>query len=76
MWGIKMSAVQRIAAWPLSWAAKALGQGHRYVPGERGNIYVLETAFEDNNLTHNADMYDCAGNAIAAEHSSHTINLD
>ena len=58
MWGIKMSAAQRIAAWPLSWAAKALGQGHRYVPGESGDIYVLETAFEDNNLTHNADMYD------------------
>lgn len=58
MWGIKMSAAQRIAAWPLSWAAKALGQGHRYVPGESSDIYVLETAFEDNNLTHNADMYD------------------
>ena len=58
MWGIKMSAIQRFAAWPLSWAAKAMGQGHRYVPGESGDIYVLETPFEDNNLTHNADMYD------------------
>lgn len=58
MWGIKMSAVQRIAAWPLSWVAKATGQGHRYVPGESGEIYVLETPFEDNNLTHNAGIYD------------------
>ena len=58
MWGIKMSAVQRIAAWPLSWAAKAVGQGHRYVPGESSEIYVLDTPFEDNNLTHNAGMYD------------------
>lgn len=58
MWGIKMSAIQRIAAWPVSWAAKAMGQGHRYVPGESGDIYVLETPFEDNNLTHNAAMYD------------------
>ena len=58
MWGIKMSAAQRVDAWPLSWAATALGQGHRYVPGESGDIYVLETDFEDNNLTHNADMYD------------------
>lgn len=58
MWGIKMSAAQRLAAWPLSWAAKAIGQGHRYVPGESGDIYVLETPFDDNNLTHNAAMYD------------------
>lgn len=57
MWGIRMSAIQRIAAWPLSWAAKATGQGHRYVPGESGAIYVLETPFEDNDLTHNAAMY-------------------
>ena len=58
MWGIKMSAIQRIAAWPLSWAAKTVGQGHRYVPGESGEIYVLGTPFEENNLTHNAAMYD------------------
>lgn len=57
MWGIKMSTVQRITAWPLSWAAQKVGLGHRYVPGENGNIYVLNTPFEDNNLTHNADMY-------------------
>lgn len=58
MWGIKMSSLQRAAAWPLSWAAKVSGLGHRYVPGESGDIYVLETPFEDNNLTHNAGMYE------------------
>ncbi|MEP4035574.1 alpha/beta hydrolase [Pseudophaeobacter sp.] len=58
MWGIKMSTVQRIAAWPLSWASKQLGLGQKYVPGEDGEIYVLETPFEANNLTHNAEMYD------------------
>lgn len=58
MWGIKMSTAQRIAAWPLSWAAKRMGQGQRYVPGENGDIYVLETPFEENNLTHNAAMYE------------------
>jgi lysophospholipase len=57
MWGIKMSSIQRIAAWPLSWAAQKIGLGHKYVPGENGQIYVLNTPFEDNNLTHNADMY-------------------
>ncbi|MEO0697943.1 MAG: alpha/beta hydrolase [Pseudomonadota bacterium] len=58
MWGIKMSTAQRIAAWPLSWAAMQFGLGQRYVPGESGDIYVLETPFEDNSLTHNAAMYD------------------
>lgn len=58
MWGIKMSSLQRIAAWPLSWAAKRLGQGHRYVPGEDGDIYVLETPYAENNLTHNTSMYE------------------
>ncbi|MEO1222097.1 MAG: alpha/beta hydrolase [Pseudomonadota bacterium] len=58
MWGIKMSSLQRLAAWPLSWAAKQLGQGQRYVPGENGDIYVLETPFAENNLTHNTDMYE------------------
>ena len=57
MWGIKMSTLQRIAAWPLSWTAKRLGQGHRYVPGEGSGIYVLETDFAENNLTHNETMY-------------------
>lgn len=57
MWGIKMSTVQRIAAWPLSWASQKIGLSHKYVPGESGEIYVLNTPFEDNNLTHNADMY-------------------
>lgn len=58
MWGIKMSTVQRVVAWPLSWASKQLGMGDKYVPGESNAIYVLETPFEDNNLTHNSAMYD------------------
>ncbi|MEM6410632.1 MAG: alpha/beta hydrolase [Pseudomonadota bacterium] len=57
MWGIKMSVAQRMAAWPLSWAAKKFGQGQRYVPGESHSVYVFETPFEVNNLTHNAAMY-------------------
>lgn len=57
MFGIKMSTIQRITAWPLSWAFKQFGMGDRYVPGESGEIYILETPFEDNNLTHNKAMY-------------------
>jgi lysophospholipase len=58
MWGIRMTTAQRIAAWPLSWAFKQFGVGQKYVPGESGAIYVLETPFEENNLTHNNAMYD------------------
>jgi|TARA_R110002126_G_C10490653_1_gene504175 lysophospholipase len=58
MFGIKMSSVQRIAAWPLSLAFKRFGIGNKYVPGEGADIYILETPFEDNNLTHNSTMYD------------------
>lgn len=57
MWGIKMSPLQRVAAWPLSWAAQTFGVGHLYVPGESSEIYVQSTPFEENNLTHDPDMY-------------------
>ena len=58
MWGIKMSPVQRAAAWTLSWAFQKVGLGHKYVPGESGDVYVQNTAFDDNNLTFNVRMYD------------------
>lgn len=57
MWQIKMSAVERCAAWPLSWAAQALGGGHMYVPGVKHQTYVLSSPFEGNKMTHDPDMY-------------------
>lgn len=57
MWSIKLPAVKRAAAWPLSWAAQSLGQGHVYAPGTNGSSYVLSTPFEDNRLTNDPDMY-------------------
>ncbi|HAB39572.1 MAG TPA: alpha/beta hydrolase [Rhodobacteraceae bacterium] len=57
MWGIKMSTIQRMAAWPLSWTAQKIGLGQKYVPGESRRIYILNTPFETNNLTHNSEMY-------------------
>jgi lysophospholipase len=61
MWDIKISPLQRLVALPLSWAAQALGKGHVYVPGNKGQerqSYVLSVDFEDNRLTSNSDMYD------------------
>lgn len=57
LWDINLSTAQRMAAWPLSWAAQVLGKGHLYAPGTRGESYVLHTAFEENRLTHDPNMY-------------------
>lgn len=57
LWDINLPALQRLGAWPLSWSAQAIGKGHVYAPGTRGESYVLSTAFEDNRLTHDPDMY-------------------
>lgn len=57
MWEIKMSPIERCAAWPLSWAAQALGQGHRYVPSVKRQTYVLSSPFKGNKMTHDPDMY-------------------
>ncbi|KJZ18566.1 alpha/beta hydrolase [Loktanella sp. S4079] len=57
MWQVKLPLHERIAAWPVSWAAQKLGQGHRYAPGTSGVSYVLNTEFQDNRLTHNPEMF-------------------
>lgn len=57
MWDIKMSPLERTAAWPLSWLARALGKGDIYVPGVQRKTYVLSSPFEANKMTHNPDMY-------------------
>lgn len=57
LWDINLPPLQRLGAWPLSWGAQAFGKGHAYAPGTRGESYVLTTAFEDNRLTHDPDMY-------------------
>ncbi|KPN62888.1 lysophospholipase [Aliiroseovarius crassostreae] len=58
MWNIKLPAVKRAAAWPLSWAAQTLGKGHIYAPGTDGTSYVLSTPYEANRLTNDAEMYE------------------
>ncbi|MEP4194375.1 MAG: alpha/beta hydrolase [Aliishimia sp.] len=57
LWDINLSTLQRLGAWPISWAAQFLGQGHQYAPGTRGESYALHTTFDDNRLTHDPDMY-------------------
>lgn len=57
MFDIHLSAVERMAAWPLTWAAQALGKGHSYAPGYTGESYVLKNKFENNRLTTDSEMY-------------------
>lgn len=57
MWDIKMSTLERGAAWPLSWLAQVLGKGDIYVPGVKRQTYVLSSPFEGNKMTHDLDMY-------------------
>lgn len=57
MWNINLPAAKRAAAWPLSWIVQAIGRGHVYAPGTDGKSYVLSTAFEDNRLTNDPEMY-------------------
>ena len=57
MWNINLPILKRFAAWPASWIAQALGQGQVYAPGTESRSYVLTTAFEDNRLTNDPEMY-------------------
>lgn len=58
MWGIRMAAPTRPAAWVLSWSGSRLGLGHLMAPGTKEAPYPLDADFADNKLTSDADMYD------------------
>lgn len=57
LWDINLPAFQKVAAWPLSWVAQAIGKGASYAPGTKGESYVLTTDFDENRLTHDPEMY-------------------
>lgn len=57
MWNIRLPAIKKAAAWPVSWMAQAVGKGYVYAPGTEGKSYVLSTSLEDNRLTNDSEMY-------------------
>lgn len=57
MWGINLSPVQYHAATAISWAAQAIGKESAYAPGYNGQNYVVKTAFADNTMTNDENMY-------------------
>lgn len=61
LWDIKLSAVERAVAWPLTGLAQAFGKGHAFAPGnipQRSQCYVLSVGFEGNRLTSDPGMFE------------------
>ncbi|GGG65810.1 hydrolase [Salipiger pallidus] len=55
MWGIRMPAPLRPAAWALGWSSARFGLGHVYAPSTGPNSYVASAAFLGNLLTRDED---------------------
>lgn len=67
MWGIRMSAFSRPAAWVISWGGSQSGLGHVLVPGTRMQSYVASEPFETNSLTNDPAMFDYMRAQVTAE---------
>lgn len=67
MWGIRMAASVRPAAWALGWTSARIGRGHHYTPGTKPTSYVVAEPFENNMLTTDADSYDYMRRQVLAE---------
>ncbi len=57
MWGIRISALMRPAAWAISWSGARLGLGHVVAPGTGPQSYIATAPFEGNTLTTDAGMW-------------------
>lgn len=67
MWGILIPVLRRPAAWSMTLAARALGQGHRLTPGAGGSeTYLLSAGFDDNMLTTDRESFDWMCGQVAA----------
>ncbi|MCA0919611.1 alpha/beta fold hydrolase [Pseudooceanicola nanhaiensis] len=58
MWGIRLAAATRPAAWAVAWGSVRLGLGHVFAPGTTGATYVLTCPFGENKLTTDREMWD------------------
>lgn len=72
LWDIKLSPIQRLAAWPVSWAAQKVGKGHIYAPGHSGDNYILRVSFQDNRRTNDLGMYQYMVNQAQSVPDLHT----
>ena len=58
MFDIHMASYERVAAWPLTWAMKAIGKGQVYAPGFNDDSYVFKNDFDGNTLTNSSENYE------------------
>lgn len=58
MFDIHMAQYERVAAWPLTWAMRAIGKGQVYAPGFNDVSYVFKNSFDGNTLTNSPDNYE------------------
>ncbi|MCR8546391.1 alpha/beta hydrolase [Salipiger sp. P9] len=58
MWGIRLAAPLRPAAWALGWSSARVGLSHIYAPSTGPDSYVATGPFEDNLLTGDRDGWD------------------
>lgn len=58
MWGIRMAASARPAAWAISWGSKQVGLSHLFTPGTSPESYVTTAEFDDNTLTTDREHWD------------------
>lgn len=66
MWGIRISAPVRPAAWAVSWTSRQLGLGHHFAPSTGADSYVVTAPFQDNLLTRDPGMFDFMKRQIEA----------
>ena len=58
MWGIEMRPLRRMGAWTVSALTHWLKSGALYAPGTSGAPYLLNVAFENNQLTNDRASFD------------------
>ena len=67
MWGIRISAPVRAAAWALGWGSARVGLDHKIAPGMSADSYVAIQPFDGNQLTTDDEAYAHLRHQITAE---------
>jgi lysophospholipase len=67
MWGIRLSAPLRPAAWAIGAMTTKTGFGHKLSPGTTYESYLLAEPFDDNMLTKDRHMWDYMRDQVAEQ---------
>lgn len=67
MWGIRIAAPVRAAAWALGWGSTRVGLDHRIAPGTTIESYVASQPFDKNQLTTDSESYELMRHQVTQE---------